>query len=374
MSFVALSSVRHRVRIGLPLPFGVLDADGQLLLNKGYMLENDDRLTTLCSRGSLVLLEELESDARHAPDRSTQRRTKALESWAACSNRLSAVLTEADQPHFRAALDEASTPVLDLIARDPDLAILQSMRRERGGRVQHALRHSIHSAIATRLVAERLGWDVSATVSTFKAALTMNLSVMELQGELAGSRLPPSAEQRRRLHEHPVRSRELLEQAGVTDRDWLLAVEQHHELPDGTGYPRGSSDINDKARLIRMADIYCAKLDTRITRQGVMPDRAARELFARDPANPMMQALVKEFGLYPPGTFVRLASGEAGIVVKRGATVLAPLVAALTWRSGQPRSEPLRRDTSQAAFKVLKSLGPEEVRVGVSLESLTAIH
>ena len=374
MSFVALSSVRHRVRIGLPLPFGVLDANGQLLLNKGYMLENDDRLSTLCSRGSLVLLEEVEPDTRSRPDRSAQRRSKALEAWAACSNRLSAVLTEAGQPHFRAALDEAATPVLDLIARDPDLAILQSMRRERGGRIQHALRHSIHTAIATRLVAERLGWDVAATVSTFKAALTMNLSVMELQGELAGSRLPPTAEQRRLLREHPVRSRELLELAGVTDGDWLRAVEQHHELEDGSGYPAGRSDVGEKARLIRMADIYCAKLDVRITRQGVMPDRAARELFARDPSNPMMQALVKEFGLYPPGSFVRLASGEAGIVVKRGPTVLAPVVAALTWRSGQPRSEPLRRDTSQPGFKVLKAIGPEEIRVGVSLESLTSIH
>jgi len=374
MSFVALSSVRHRVRIGLPLPFGVLDANGQLLLNKGYMLENDDRLSTLCSRGSLVLLEEVEPDSRGRSDRSAQRRSKALEAWAACSNRLSAVLTEAGQPHFRAALDEAATPVLDLIARDPDLAILQSMRRERGGRIQHALRHSIHTAIATRLVAERLGWDVAATVSTFKAALTMNLSVMELQGELAGSRLPPTAEQRRLLREHPVRSRELLELAGVTDGDWLRAVEQHHEHEDGSGYPAGRSDVGEKARLIRMADIYCAKLDVRVTRQGVMPDRAARELFARDPSNPMLQALVKEFGLYPPGSFVRLASGEAGIVVKRGPTVLAPVVAALTWRSGQPRSEPLRRDTSQPGFKVLKAIGPEEIRVGVSLESLTTIH
>lgn len=374
MSFVALSSVKHRVRIGQPLPFGVLDANGQLLLTKGYLIENDERLNTLCIRGSLVLLEEVNLDTPGTPERSVLRAADRIEAWASCTNRLGTVLAESQQPHFKGALDEAATPVLDLIARDPDFSILQAMRTERGAKVQDALRHALHTAITTRLVAQRLGWDVSAMVSAFKASLTMNLSVMELQGELAASRTPPTADQRRLIFEHPMRSREMLEAGGITDDDWLRAVEQHHERPDGSGYPLGCSDIDEKARLIRLADAYCAKLSARAARQAMTPDRVARELFVREASNPMTHALVKEFGLYPPGSFVRLASGETGIVVKRGPTMLTPVVAALTWRSGEPRTEPLRRDTSQSGFKVLQSIGTDEVRVNVSLEALAAVH
>lgn len=374
MSFVALSSVKRRVCIRQPLPFDVLGANGQLLLSKGYLIETEDQLTALCNRGSLVMLEEVTAEAAAEPDRGVLRTADRVAAWATCTSRLGTVLAESWHPAFKDALDEASTPMLDLIARDPDFAILQAMREERGARVQYALRHSIHAAIVTRLVAERLGWDVSAMVSTFKAALTMNLSMMELQGELAASRVPPTADQRRLIFEHPARSREMLESSGVTDEDWLRAVEQHHERPDGCGYPLGRSDVDEKARLVRLADTYCAKLSPRASRQAITPDRVGRELFVRDAANPMAHALIKEFGLYPPGSFVRLASGETGIVVKRGPTMLTPVVAALTWRSGEPRAEPLRRDTSQAAFKVLQSVVADDVRISVPLASLMHMH
>jgi hypothetical protein len=378
MSFVALSSVKHRVLIRQPLPFGVLAADGQLLLSKGYLIESDEQLATLCSRGSLVMLEEVEADATAGAmakaDRAIPRTADRAAAWSNSTRRVGKVLASTTDPAFQDALDEASTPMLDLIARDPDFAILQALQEERGVKVQYALRHAMRTAIVARLVATRLGWDVAATVSVFKAALTMNVSMMELQGELAASRVPPTAEQRRVIFEHPARSRALLEAGGVRDEDWLRAVEQHHERPDGCGYPRGRSDVDEKARLVRLADLYCAKLGSRAARQGITPDRVGRELFVRDSANPMTHALIKEFGLYPPGSFVRMASGETGVVVKRGPTMLTPLVAALTWPSGEPRVKPQRRDTAQAAFKVLQSVVAEEVRVGVSLEHLGAEH
>ena len=40
-------------------------------------------------------------------------------------------------------------------------------------------------------------------------------------------------------------------------------------------------------------------------------------------------ALIKEFGLYPPGCAVRLKSGEVGMVMRRGETASTPVVAVL---------------------------------------------
>ena len=66
----------------------------------------------------------------------------------------------------------------------------------------------------------------------------------------------------------------------------------------------------------------------------------------------MISALVKEFGVYPPGCWVKLHSGETGLVIHRGSTVMAPIVAVMASASGAALPAPLRRDTQQAGFAV----------------------
>lgn len=371
MSFIPLSSVKHRVRIREPLPFAVLDGSGNLLLKRDYRIETEEQLNSLCDRGSLVRVDEL---PKEAPAPAAQAATGCpVDAWSNCTAHVGSVLANSRHPSLHAALDEASAPVLELVAQDPDFAMLVAMRERSGAKLDYALRHSLHAAIITRLVAQRLGWDAAAMVSTFKAALTMNLSMMELQGALAASGQSPTAQERNIILQHPVQSRAMLEAGGVRDEDWLRAVEQHHERPDGNGYPLGRSDVDEKARLVRLADSYCAKLSPRSTRPALTPDRAGRELFLREATNPMAHALIKEMGIYPPGCCVRLASGETGIVLRRGPTMLTPVVAAITWRTGEPRRELLKRDTSVAGFKVLHAVAAQGLRVTPTMQALAAV-
>jgi hypothetical protein len=102
-------------------------------------------------------------------------------------------------------------------------------------------------------------------------------------------------------------------------------------------------------------------------------DRAGRELFMADPSNPINAALVKEFGVYPPGCFVTLASGETGIVIRRGPTVMAPVVAAMTDRYGDPYPDPVRRDTSLPAHAIVGVLPAKSVQVRPEPEKLVAL-
>jgi hypothetical protein len=373
MSLVPLSSVKHRVRLQEPLPFAVLDSSGQLLLNRGYRIETQEQLDNLCDRGSLVREEDVPQEESAQPAPEPAGAPCPLDAWSSCTARVGSILANSRQPSLDAALDEASTPVLALVAEDPDFAMLMAMRERNGPKVQHALRHSLHTAIVARLVGQRLGWDPAAMVSTFKAALTMNLSMMELQSELAASGHSPTAQERNLILQHPAQSRAMLEAGGVRDEDWLRAVEQHHERPDGNGYPLGRSDIDEKARLLRLADSYCAKLSPRASRPAMTADRASRELFLREATNPMAHALIKEMGIYPPGSCVRLASGETGIVLRRGPTMLTPVVAAITWRTGEPRREPLKRDTSLPAFKVLQAVAEQALRFSPRTEALLAV-
>jgi HD-GYP domain-containing protein (c-di-GMP phosphodiesterase class II) len=370
MRFTQLAFVKHRLAVGRALPFNVFNKDHTLLLAKGMSVDSAEQMQALFERGMLVDLAEL----HRAPDSVKAAPVELLPTlWAANMSRVADVLQHAKAETFREALDEAAVPVLALVDRDPDLAIFQVLRQEGNETMRYGTNHSINCAIVCRLVAQRLQWTAEDATRAFKAALTMNLAMLELQGVLATQTTRPTDEQRRLIHSHPIRSREMLEEAGVTDIEWLKAVEQHHEQPDRSGYPHGINNPSEVATLLHRADVYTAKLSPRATRDAMSADRAGREIFMRDPANPITAALVKEFGVYPPGCFVTLASGETGVVVKRGPTVMAPVVAVMANRYGEPLSEPVRRDSSQPGHAVVSVRPAAEMKIRAAPEKLALL-
>jgi hypothetical protein len=327
------------------------------------------QLQGLLMRGALVDIAELVDAAtlaRHAP------RDQLPHLWGQAVRRLDQALATHAGEGFAGALDAASSPLAALVARDPDLAIFQVLRKNPGDDVAYGVRRSLQTAVTSLLVARRLGWDDDDGVRAFKVALTMNLSMLELQGQLARQATPPTPEQREQLQTHPMRSLRLLEQAGVADPLWLEAVLQHHECEDGSGYPSGRGDVGDLASLVRRADVYTSKLSSRSTREALAADLAGRQMFIQDPGHPMTAALVKEFGIYPPGCHVRLHSGELAVVVGRGATITTPLVACLSDAIGRPLPRPERVDTAARGRGVAAVVGERSLARPLPFERLLA--
>jgi HD-GYP domain-containing protein (c-di-GMP phosphodiesterase class II) len=367
MQFSQLAAVKHRIAVGQPLPFNVRNADHTLLLARGHVVDTFDQMEALFTRGALVDIAELRSTQEHIKDAPAELLPKL---WGQCLDRVGQALQAGTHEGFGAALEEAAGPVQALIERDADLAIFQVLRQDGNAFTQYGVTHSMHAAITSFLVAQRLGWDAAMVQKVFKVALTMNLSMLELQGQLAQQTTPVTPEQRALIHSHPQRSVEMLRLSGITDAQWLDAVAHHHVAPDGSGYPGGQEQVSDLAALVRRADIYTAKLSPRSGREAMAADRAGRAMFMYDPGNSMTAALVKEFGVYPPGCFVKLASGETAVVVKRGTSVITPLVAALTTPSGAALTDPVPRDTSQREHTITGVIGERAVAVKLAPEKL----
>jgi AraC-like DNA-binding protein len=370
MPYAELSAVKHLVQPGLPLPFNVRDADRTLLLARGHVLEAYEQIHALFDRGALVDIDELltrEDVVRHAP------REQLPQLWAGCLDEVAKTLRADPGPGYEGALDDATAPVQALIERDPDLAIFQVLRQGAGADTAYGVHRSLQTAITGHLVAQRLSWSPEQCARLFKVALTMNISMLELQGKLARQTQPPTPQQRLELQSHPMRSVRLLQQAGVQDEAWLEAVLHHHEQEDGTGYPSGRTEVGELATLARRADIYTSKLASRSTREALNADQAGRQMFMQDPGHPMTAALVREFGIYPPGCYVRLSSGETGIVVARGNTITTPVVACLTSPSGALLAEPQRRATDGKACAVAGVVGDRQLGNSLPLEKLAAL-
>lgn len=201
---------------------------------------------------------------------------------------------------------------------------------------RYSVVHALHTGLLMSLIAQRKEWSPAFERSGVLAALTMNLSITALQSELAQHEGPLQDTQREDIQQHPIESRWLLEALGVTDPDWLDAVHQHHEQPDGSGYPQGLTGTHMLADALRTCDVLGAKLSPRGSRPGLLSPRVASEIFQHRSAGYFGATLIRELGLYPPGSLVQLNTGEIAVVLRRTRNPMTPDVVPVFQRQGEP--------------------------------------
>lgn len=362
---VPLQSVSDLISPGEPLPFRVLDAFGRLLLAQGQKVMDGKQLKALLERGASVVQVEAE-EVREARKRvqaggsgraPSGRRLTWFDRWERHLWEVDDALREAAKGADHAVqLNALVDQQWMLVAAQPDAALFTILRQDDRRFALYALTHARDAATVVQLTAGTLGWSVDRARSAVAAALTMNLSTVELQARMAEQTDPPSKKQIEQLREHPMRSAQMLRGAGVADAAWLQAVEQHHEQMGGAGYPLGLADPSDEARLLRAADVYTAKISPRAIRAPLLSQLAARQLFQEEKGSPLAGALIKAVGVYPPGDLVKLASGEVAIVARRATAQAAVEVAVLMSAQRKPVGGGPRRDTADKAFAIASAL------------------
>jgi HD-GYP domain-containing protein (c-di-GMP phosphodiesterase class II) len=356
-----LRLVASQIKVGEPLPFGVRDENAKLLLARGQMITTDTQLETLLARGIYADKEEIRALAEKRGAATERKRLTLFDLWEQAIWRVERLLGSLEEPDFSGRFDEFAVQFMDLVQRDPDIAIYLSVRQDARRLNLYGLTHSLHCALLCQLLATRLAWPAERIRTLVKAALTMNLSILEVQGRYAvHGRLGEA--QRAQIQAHPGQAVERMRAAGVTDEAWLQTVLEHHERSGGGGYPNNLSEVSEDASVLRMADVFMAKISARSERPALPIQDAARQMFAEARGSPAAAAIIKEYGIYPPGNYVQLVSGEMAIVIRRGATAHTPLAAAITDKSGLPTVSTARRDTAQPAYAI-KALGDAKALV-----------
>lgn len=357
-----LQLVQAQIQVGAPLPWNVRNAASGLLLARGQVIQSERQLENLLDRGLYVDEEEFQAVERArlaaagpaAPAAAPVRPPSLIERWDLLVPRLEALTIGTREAGFDfvAQLGAAADELLALVERDADVGIYLAVRQERNKLFHYGYTHSVHAALVAVLVAQRLQWPAPRLRSLAQAALTMNIAILELQGRMAAQEIPPLDRQRAEIRKHPEAGVQQLEQLGVTDADWLATVAEHHEQPSGQGYPRGITTPCEMAQVLRLADVFMAKISPRAIRPALPMQEAARHTFREDKGGPLSMALIKEFGIYPPGDFVQLKSGELAVVMRRSANANAPQVCAITDALGKPIARTVRRDTAEPAFAI----------------------
>jgi hypothetical protein len=355
------------VRVGEPLRRPVYDRHGVLLLRAGVAVASAEQKRGLVTRG---FLREAPDTARGRDESGLRERVDTgifgrIATMATTLRRLHGeLLGERPGVDLAARIGGLAASLLEAVDDDADaaLAALQIEAIENGFVERH-----LHVAALCAMIGRAIGQPPATRRALAGAALTYDIGFAVLHEVLDGQVEPLSAAQRDELQAHPRRSVELLQAAGIDNACWLDAVRQHHERIDGSGYPAGldAAGIGPCGRMLAIADIYTAMIRPRIYRHARQARIALREIFlerGRKVDEDLAALFIKELGIHPPGSFVRLRSGEIAVVTRRCSDAAHPALRCVVARDGTPLVRPAARDCRQADWAIVEAVDPTGFR------------
>ncbi len=172
---------------------------------------------------------------------------------------------------------------------------------------------------------------------------------------------------------HPERGAALLQ--GNANEEVVQAVQQHHEIGTGKGYPAGlvGDAIHLYARIINVADSFEAMTHERPYRPKPFDvSHAIKEMVEKGRGlydREVMKALLSRIGLYPVGSLVELSNKQIARVVRQNRQFpLSPVVQIEFDEDGNKmKSFPIIDLTKNQLIHILGPLNPA---VSVSKERL----
>ncbi|MDD5029733.1 MAG: hypothetical protein PHH58_09560 [Rhodoferax sp.] len=391
------------ILIGQPLPCPLRDQSGVLLAGKGFQVDSRAVLEAMVGKRDLIYIDADQSDNFRRgyvnrinnlvlEDRvlgqiaqvqvspyDAKRDQVELElsdtpDWIALQTLAHAALRDSNGESFLPRLLRLQTELEQhaLLNADGTLfALIQLASVE----IQHysATHAMLVCAICSIAARDVLHWSPAERNVLGSAALTMNISMTELQDRLVTQKEPLSEHQRQRIASHAARSVDMLQQMGVTDPLWLEAVLHHNLKVPGALAPR--SPGQRLARLIQRVDMFAARLSPRVARSPEAPGAAMQSCYFDEnrQIDEAGAALIKAVGIYSPGTYVKLATQEIAVVIRRGKNTTMPQVAVLINRHGMPTGEPIARDTRLADYRIVASVPFRDIKVNLSLERILAL-
>ena len=379
MSLISIPA--ESLTLGQTLDFPLRDAEGTLLIGRGQVLRDSPQVQALILRGVWAHEDELSNTQRGtlAPEAPATdfdfEHLRALDLgqtgvWADLQQRAHALLSTPKAEDFLPRFDRLHDEAVLRVRRGPDAALLLLIYDAGQQSPNYSARHALLCLALAELSAQQLGWPEPWANAMTRSALCMNVAISKEQDRLALQAEEMDARQREVLNGHGDRAARWLARLGVRQSLWLDAVRLHHDSKPGPLKER--EPAHQLARLLGRIDVFAARLSPRRSRRAQSGAAAARAIYLDERRQPdeAGAALVKAVGLYPPGSLVRLASNEIGIVYHRGERATAPRVAALVDALGRPWPSPQARNTSLTAQAVVASLAPHESRLPVDMAAL----
>lgn len=180
--------------------------------------------------------------------------------------------------------------------------------------------HSIVVGLLSGMIGKKMQYDKGDCIQLTLAGLLSDCGMSKIEPRIITKKSSLTSSEYNDVKNHPLYSYRMLEKIPVLKESVKLAVFQHHERVDGSGYMLGvtGEKLHPFGKIVAVADIFNAMTSERPYSGKMAPFKVLEQIiqdsFGKFDLKPV-QALTSLVANLTIGTRVKLSSGQIGEVV-----------------------------------------------------------
>ncbi len=180
--------------------------------------------------------------------------------------------------------------------------------------------HSIAVGILSGAIAKKLGYPPGQINQLATAGLLADVGMSKVDSKIREKKTPLLEQEFSEIKKHTIFSFQLIKDSPLLKPEMKLAIFQHHERLDGSGYPKGErlDNISVYSQIIAVADVYHAMTSERVYRARASSFKVLEMIKEEEFGKynfEVVNALISLVCDLPISTGVRLSTGEVGEIV-----------------------------------------------------------
>lgn len=212
---------------------------------------------------------------------------------------------------------QITLPLLDKAINNPELLMGLSNYAQKENYFSH---HSISTGLLSGVIALQLDYDKGTVVQSALAGTLADCGMAKVTPRILLKETALTAAERKEVDSHPLLGYKLVKDINLVKNEAKLAVFQHHERLDGSGYVNGAKaeKLLPISRTVAVADVFHAMTTDRLYRER-RPIFKVLEMFREDFFGQfdlsVVKAITNLFTNLPSGTAVQLSDGQAATIL-----------------------------------------------------------
>ncbi|MBW8350315.1 HD-GYP domain-containing protein [Bacillus sp. IITD106] len=192
--------------------------------------------------------------------------------------------------------------------------------------------HPIAVALIASFVAKGLGFDNGQCLQIALAGCLADCGMAKINESMFMNERSLNEQDWNEMKKHPIYSYQMIKNISLLKTETKLAILQHHERLNGSGYPLGEAGnrVHMHSQIVAIADIYHAMTAER-PYKSMQPPFKALQVMEEDQFGKLdisiLKILISAIASLPVGTTVKLSDGQYGkIIFGKQDALLRPLV------------------------------------------------
>lgn len=214
------------------------------------------------------------------------------------------------------SLDDSLKQMFEHSQENPvDCHLLRQMKNQN----PNTYTHSVNLCLLALLFGTEKDFDDRDLRHLAKGALFHDVGKTNVPQKLIQKEGKLTPGEKKIMRKHPRDGFKILRGQGCDERVKKIVLE-HHERPDGSGYPKGMENMDHLSLIVSVLEVYESLTSPQPYRQAFSPEEAYETLKDEFRDMPRAQEIVDDiittFGIYPVGTYVQLTNQDLAIVTQ----------------------------------------------------------